>query len=405
MKHIYLKNSVLPKTSIPTGFKAVFTREIQRMTTRSLYLLITLILPLISFLIFWAIFNSGVPTNLPISVYDADNSQTSRRITRMLDATALLRVAQKPTSIEQGKKLMLRGDSNALIILPKNLEKDILKAQSPKIINFYNNEFLLIGSLINRDVATVIKTVSKGLNLSLRQKKNEMTTAAMAHIEPVTIQKHVLFNPYLNYFYYLTGTLQPAMLQIFIITMTILTFGIELKEGTAKKLFETSGGNIIPLIIGKLLPYSLIYILLGLFMNIYLFQIPGFPFRGNLSILVAATILFVLAYQAIGVFIISMTANLRLGLSIAGFYATTAFAFAGVTFPIIGMPFFAKIWSHLLPLTYYIKIFIDQSMKGAPASVSLPHLCYISFFILGGLTLSYSRMKRVLTHKAYWGKI
>ena len=375
------------------------------MATQPLYLLITIVLPLISFLIFWVIFNSGVPKNLLISVYDADNSQTSRRITRMLDATALLRVAQKPTSIEQGKKLILKGDSNALIVLPKNLEKDILKAQSPKIINFYNNEFLLIGSLINCDVATVIKTVSKGLNLSMRQKSNEMTTAAMAHIEPVVIEKHVLFNPYLNYFYYLTGTLQPAMLQIFIIIITIFSFGIELKKGTARELFEKSGENMFALFAGKLLPYSFIYILLGLFMNIYLFQIPGFPFRGHIAVLVAATILFVFAYQAIGVFIISMTANLRLALSVAGFYSTTAFAFVGVTFPIMGMPLCAKIWSNLLPLTHYIKLFVDQSMKGAPVPVSLPDLCYISFFILAGLTLSCSRMKKILTHQAYWGRV
>ncbi|MCK5100703.1 MAG: ABC transporter permease, partial [Desulfobacteraceae bacterium] len=120
---------------------------------------------------------------------------------------------------------------------------------------------------------------------------------------------------------------------------------------------------------------------------------------------VAATILFVFAYQAIGIFIISMTANLRLALSVAGFYSTTAFAFVGVTFPIMGMPLFAKIWSNLLPLTHYIKLFVDQSMKGVPVSVSLPDLCYISFFFLAGLTLSCSRMKKILTHQEYRGRV
>jgi len=192
----------------------VMTREIQRVTTRPLYLLITIILPLVSFAIFWVIFNSGVPKDLPISVYDADHTQTSRQITRMLDSTGLLKVAQHVTNFEEGEKLILKGDSNALVVLPRNMEKDILRGQSPKIVNFYNNEFLLIGSLISRDVSTVVKTVSKGLNLSTRQIKSEMANAAMAHIEPVTVNSHVLFNPYLNYFYYLTGTLQPAMLQI-----------------------------------------------------------------------------------------------------------------------------------------------------------------------------------------------
>jgi ABC-2 type transport system permease protein len=397
-----LKNAVLDETA--SGFKNVISRELLRMTTRPLYLLITIVLPLISFLLFWIIFNSGVPKDLPILVCDADNTQMSRRITRMLDTTTLLKVVQRVTSIEQGKKQMLKGKGHALILLPKNMEKDILSGQSPRVVNFYNNEFLLIGSLINKDVTTVIQTVSKGLNLSMRQKKNEMKTAAMAHIEPVAIKKHVLFNPYLNYFYFLTGTLQPAMLQIFIIIMTVFAFGIELKEGSAGELFEKSRGSITAIIIGKLLPYSLIYILLGLFMNVYLLKIPGFPFRGNLTILVTSTILFVFAYQAIGIFIISVTANLRLALSAAAFYSSTAFAFSGVTFPIMGMPLFAKIWSSLLPLTYYIKTFVDQSMKGAPISVSLPDLCFLSFFILAGVFLSCFRIKKILTDPLYWGR-
>ncbi len=386
------------------GIKDITLRELQRATTRPLYLLITLILPLISFFFFWIIFDSGIPENISISVYNADHTQTSRRITRLLDSTQLLNVVHHVTCIEEGKKQILKGDSYALVVLPKGMEKDILKGDAPRVVNFYNNEFLLIGSLINRDITTVIKSVSKGMNVLMRQKKGEMTRSAIAHIEPVVITKHVLFNPYLNYFYYLTGTLQPAMLQIFIITMTIFAFGIELKEGTAGELFEKGGGGITAVLIGKLLPYSLVYILLGLFMNIYLFRIPGFPFRGDLMVLVTATILFVLAYQAIGVFIISVTANLRLSMSVAAFYSVTAFAFGGVTFPAMGMVLFAKIWSMILPLTYYIKIFIDQSMKGAPVSVSLPDLCYLSFFILCGFGLSYFRMGKILKHKVYWGR-
>ena len=402
MKNTYLKNSVYGGSL--SGLKGVATREVQRILAKPLYILMTIVLPLTSFLIFWVIFSAGVPNNLPITIYDADDSQISRQIIRMLDSTAILKIAQKTTNLEDGKRFILKGDSNALIVFPKNMEKDILKGQAPHITNFYNNEFLLIGSLINREVTTVIKTASKGLNLKIRQTKSEMAGAAMAHIEPVAINKHVLFNPYLNYFYYLTGTLQPAMLQIFILTMTVFAFGIELKEGTAKELYEKGKGNMLVIICGKLMPYSLIYILLGLFMNIYLFRIPGFPFRGNLAMLVAATILFVFACQAIGIFIISVTANLRMALSASGFFSATAFAFVGVTFPVIGMPLFAKIWSCILPLTYYIKVFVDQSMKGAPISVNIPDLCYLSFFILAGLPFSYFRMKTIFNDQSYWGR-
>ena len=387
-----------------TGIKTVAARELHRVTTRPLYLLATIILPMLSFAVFWIIFHTGVPQNLPVSVCDADQSQTSRRITRMLDSSALLKVTRHATRIEEGKRQMLKRETHALIVLPKDLEKDLLKGQPPGIVNFYNNEFLLIGSLIGREVRTVVSTVSKGLNVAMRQKKSEMTEAAMAHMEPVVLEKHVLFNPYLNYFYYLTGTLQPAMLQIFIITMTIFAIGVELKEGTARQLFEKGNFSTLAVMMGKLLPYSLVYILLGLFMNVYLFRIPGFPFRGSLWVLFTATILLVLAYQAMGVLIISTAANLRMSLSLTGFYSATAFAFVGVTFPDMGMVPAAKLWSRLLPLTYYIRIFVDQSMKGAPVSVSLKDLCSLSFFVLVPMLFSISRMRTILTDDRYWGR-
>jgi ABC-2 type transport system permease protein len=88
----------------------------------------------------------------------------------------------------------------------------------------------------------------------------------------------------------------------------------------------------------------------------------------------------------------------------AGSYSATAFAFSGVTFPAMGMVLSAKIWSSILPLTYYIRIFVDQSMKGSPVSVSLPDLCILSLFVFGGFVFSYFRMEKVLNNPTYWGR-
>ena len=127
------------------------------------------------------------------------------------------------------------------------------------------------------------------------------------------------------------------------------------------------------------------------------------PVAGSLGLILVSTIIFVLAYQAIGLFILALTANLRMSLSMAGFYSAPAFAFVGVTFPLMGMPLLAKIWSYLLPLTYYIKIFIDQSMKGAPINVSLPQLS-IMFCFLIFIPLSIPRLFKILKNSEYWGR-
>lgn len=379
-------------------------REMERMVSRPLYILMLIVLPLLSFSVFWFLFEKGVPEDLPIAVYDRDGSSISRQLIRMMDSASSIQIKYRVNSLEEGKRLILRGKCNALVMIPRNLEKDVLSGLSPSVIHFYNNEFLLAGSLINRDIKSIIMTFSKGVNVTVRQTKGEMAVAAMAHIEPVHIVTYTLFNPYLNYSYFLTGTLQPALLQIFIIMMTVFSVGSELKDGTAKSLMVSSGNSTIAALTAKLLPYTMIFTLLGIFMNVLLFVFFTVPITGSLVLILFSTVIFVLAYQSMGLFCIAVTSNLRFGLSMAGFYSTPAFAFAGVTFPLIGMPISAKIWSHMLPLTYYIKIFIDQSMKGAPVIASLPDVGMMSCFILTGI-IAVPRLDRLLKNSEYWGRL
>ena len=118
-----------------------------------------------------------------------------------------------------------------------------------------------------------------------------------------------------------------------------------------------------------------------------------------------STAAMVLAYQAISLLIISVTSNLRFSLSVGAFYSGTAFAFVGMTFPLIAMPTMAKIWAAIIPLTFYLQIFIDQSMRGFPLSVSLSDLGAIILFILLLPPFAMKRFRKLMQEPQYWGKI
>lgn len=388
-----------------TGISLVVKREFHRMTKRPLYILLTLVFPLIAFIFFWIIFHQGIPRNLPVSVLDEDQSMLSRKIVRMIDATASMQVSNKVSGIPEGRSLLRKGDCYALIILPKHLEHDVLQGSAPQVINFYNNQFLLAGSIINRDVRKVIGTVSAGIDLSIRQKNGEMRTEALAHLEPIQMKTQVLFNPYTNYLYFLAGTINPTMLQIFVLMITIYALGIELKEGTSREWLETAGGRPWKAVIGKLIPYSLIFIIIGLFMNAFHFNYLGAPQRGSIFLIGLSTIILILANQAIALFLVSITANTRFALSMGAFYSSTAFAFVGMTFPIMAMPLVAKVWAAILPLTYYLKIFVDQSMRGAAFSISLQDFGILCLFVLILPFIAMLSMPKFMTDSKYWGRI
>jgi ABC-2 type transport system permease protein len=112
----------------------------------------------------------------------------------------------------------------------------------------------------------------------------------------------------------------------------------------------------------------------------------------------------IFTYQMLAVLLVSVTANLRLGLSLASAYGMMALTFSGLTFPQFAMPVVAKGFSYLFPFTYWVKIFISQAIRGEEVVHALIPMAIFVLFIL--LSVSFlPRLKRVLKEEKYWGKV
>jgi ABC-2 type transport system permease protein len=387
------------------GFAAVVRRELTRASSSWYSLVLFAGLPLLSFALLLAIFRSGVPRDLPVVVVDEDHTALSRQLTRMIDATPSMRVAFQAADVEEARTLILENRAYAIVLLPAEMERDVRRGEAPKVVAHYNAQLLLPASLIRRDLRAAVMTLSGGLELRVREGRGEPPRAALAHLEPIRLDSHTVFNPQLNYVYFLVTALLPAMLQIFVTVGTVHVVGVELKQGTAGDWLQAAGGNTLRAAAGKLLPYTAWFVVLALFMVALLFQGAGVPMRGSLQVVVVSTVLFVLAYQAVAVLIVSSLANLRFATSVAAFYCTPAFAFIGVTFPTIAMPPAGRAWGALLPLTHYVRLLVDQGLRGAPAATALPPLAALAAFILAGTVAAAWRLPLVLRDSRYWGRM
>ena len=79
---------------------------------------------------------------------------------------------------------------------------------------------------------------------------------AMAQLMPVRFDKHVLFNPHINYGYYLSPSFMPMMLMIFVVMVTVFAIGTELKHATAREWLGTGNGSVAAALAGKVLPIT-----------------------------------------------------------------------------------------------------------------------------------------------------
>ena len=383
---------------------AVLQRELVRMTHQPIYLTLMLVLPLLSFAFFALLFNQGVARNIPIAILDEDHTTLSRKVAQMIDDTPTAMVAYDIQDIDEGERLMREGRVMAIVQIPAFFEKCILSNTQTHIENYVSGTNITVNGLLSKDIQTAVTTFSAGIQLQLLTKQGLTERRAMAQLMPVRFDRHVLFNPYINYGYYLAPSFLPMMLLIFVVLTTVFSIGTELKNSTAREWLRTADDSVGAALLGKTLPVTAGMFLLSLAMFVIIFKVVGTPLNGSLAIILTGTLLFIMSYQAISVLIVSLLANLRLSLSIGGGYSVLAFTFSGLTFPIMAMWEPMQWLSRLFPFTYYTDLFVDQMLRDAPVVCSLPDLGWMSLFVVLPL-LCLPRLKRVCTEQKFWGRL
>ena len=382
----------------------VVRRELRRIVRQPMYWVLMVVLPVVSFAFFAVIFERGVARNIPIAVLDEDHTTLSRKVTQMIDDTPTAMVSYEVQSMEEAQRLMREGRISAIVHIPAFFEKNILSNSQTHIECSVSGTNITVNGLLSKDLQTAVTTFQAGVQLQLLMKQGLTEKQAMAQIMPVRYVKHVLFNPYINYSYYLSPSFMPMMLMIFVVMVTVFAIGTELKHATAREWLGTGNGSVAAALAGKVLPITAVMFLISLVMLVINFKIVGTPLNGSLAVILAGTLLFILSYQSISVLIVSLLANLRLSLSIGGGYSVLAFTFSGLTFPIMAMWEPMQWVSKIFPFTFYTDIFVDQMLRGTPWVYSLPDLCYMSLFIVLPL-LCLPRLKRVCTEEKFWGRL
>ncbi|WP_418423946.1 ABC transporter permease [Alistipes sp.] len=382
----------------------VMRREMHRLTHQPMYFVLMVVLPVVSFAFFALLFNKGAIRNIPVAVLDEDHTTLSRKVAQMIDDTPTAMVAYDIQSMGEGERLIREGKIVAVVQIPAFFEKNILSNSQTHLENYVSGTNIAVNGLLSKDIQTAVTTFTAGIQLQVLMKQGLTQRQAMAQLMPVRFDRHVLFNPHINYGYYLSPSFMPMMLMIFVVMVTVFAIGTELKHATSREWMAAGNDSVGAALLGKVLPITAVMFLISLVMLLINFKIVGTPLNGSLPVILVGTLLFILSYQSISVLIVALLANLRLSLSIGGGYSVLAFTFSGLTFPIMAMWEPMRWVSKIFPFTFYTDIFVDQMLRGTPWVYSLPDLGYMMLFIVLPL-LCLPRLKRVCTEEKFWGRL
>lgn len=357
--------------------------------------------PVLLFLFLCAIFQNEVVRDLPVAYVDQDQSNLSRQLSRMLEVSDGISVRYPVAEPAEAERLVREGLIYGYVIVPRGTEGRVLRGEQAQVLGYHNAAFLSAGGVVSREFRTAVATLGYGI----KQKRLAQFGVSAAPLEPVRVQSSALFNSQLNYAYFLIVALLPAMLQIFITIVSVEAAGSELRWGSAPEWMESAGDRAWLALAGKMLPYTLLFGTTTIIMITILFQMVEIPLRGSLLVITIASVLMVLAYQAIGVLLVAVTANLRMATSLAAFFTGPALAYMGISFPQMGMPAFGQFWGNLLPVTHYVRLLISQGIRGDRADLSLPDLAVLGLFIVVAVILSLARLPKIARDPNFWGRV
>lgn len=383
----------------PKGFRAIFMRSVLQIVRRPMYWAGFFLLPLFLFFFLTDLMEDGLPQRVPAAIVDKDGSALSRQITQSLGSMQMVDLVEDCNSYTQARHDMQSGKVFGFFLIPEDFQADLLAGRKPVITFYTNMTYYVPASLLFKTFKTTATYAKAGVAVSVIDAAGVEANASTL-LMPVNITSRPLGNPGLNYAIYLCNSFVPAVMQLMIFLVTCFSLGQEIKYGTSRRLLSMADGSVIKALAAKLLPQTLIWIVIAIFMESWLFRWNGYPMHGSWWWLTLSEVMFVLTSQGMGVFFFGLMPNLRLSLSISALLGVLSFSLAAFSFPVESMYPALGIFSWILPTRYNFLIYIDQALNGIPVYYSrIWFVAYIVFMLLP-LTMLWN-IKRCMKRPVY----
>lgn len=367
----------------PTGFKAIFVRSVLQIVRRPIYWAAFFILPLFCFLFLSDLMTDGLPSKVPAAMVDKDGSSLSRSVTQQLGGMQMVDLVENCNSYTEARHKMQEGKIFGYFLIPENYQQDLLAGRKPVITFYTNMTYFVPASLLFKTFKTTAMFTKAGIAMSVLESVGVPDDVITPLLLPVNIGARAIHNPGLNYAIYLCNSFIPCVLQLMIFLVTCFSLGQEIKYGTSRKLLFMADGSIVKALAAKLLPQTIIWLVIALFMESWMYKINGYPVHGSLMWMTISEIMFAFACQGMAIFFFGIFPNLRMSLSISALLGILSFSIAAFSFPIESMYQSIGIFSWILPIRYNFLIYIDQALDGVHIYYSrIWFVAYILFMLL-----------------------
>mgnify|MGYP002520805107 CR=1 FL=1 len=267
---------------------AIFSKECKHILRDPFTLIIALLLPLAIVLILGNSIEFNI-RSIKMAYYDADRTESSRMLIDTFGSSDYF----KPYPIDNpdvGFDEILAERARAVLVVPPDFEREVLAGRT-------GNVQVMVDGADNSSIIAITNYMST-INTNAAVKILKMNTSA----SPLSFKSRYLFNPELNSRWFSVPGLSAVIIALVAIMLTTLTICREWEKGSMEMLLSTPA-TTLEIIVGKVLPYAILSFIGFILVFIVARAVFGVPFVGSYLTLTLATLLFILGYLAMGLFI------------------------------------------------------------------------------------------------------
>ena len=379
---------------------SVSLRELRRMTSRRIYLGAAVVLPLFLLFFMSTIFGDGQMRHLPIGIVDGDNTATSRSIVRDIAAVPTFEVAKHYTDDAEARAAVQRKEIYGYLSIPPRFEEAMMRGTGATLSYYYHYALLAVGG----EVMSAFETALIPVRMAPIVVEAVTLGAGEGNIEtfllPMTSDDHALYNPSLDYAVYLAVPIFYIMFQILVLLVTLYAVGSERKGETAVSWLVAADGNILRAVVGKLLPYTFIFICEALLAGVVFFHWEHIPMAGSIPLFTLATVLFIVATQAVAVILYTLFPVFSLVISVVSMVGSLGATLSGLTFPLSAMSPLVQWVARLFPVRHFTEAMQCIVYFDGGFSACWPQLAVLCVFPLVMVALL-PRLRKILQTHPY----
>ncbi|MEX2443473.1 MAG: ABC transporter permease [Alkalispirochaeta sp.] len=359
---------------------AVISKEFRQILRDRRTLGLVIFLPIFLLVMFGYAVSLDV-RNAPLGVVDIDRTSASRRLIAAVSHNErFFDVVAYPDSSVQLYDMILRGELQGGIVIPRNFHRDALAGRRAPVQILVDGTHGTIASALQGYLTSAITSAAP---------VGSAETAGA-----VDVRLRIWFNPELESSKYLIPGLVAFILVITAVISTALSIVREKELGTMEQL-AASPLRPVELILGKTVPYLVIsgVIAAGIFAaGYFLFDV---GVAGSIIGLAGVTLVFLIASLGMGLLISSVAETQQVAFLIS-IMATflPAFLLSGFVFPIENMPVPIRVATHLVPARYYISALRTIMLTGGAVNAYWKEVTFLAVFGAGMFTAGIIRLRR-----------